>query len=185
MAVNSAGEPLPWYTYPAIEYLDSFDFSECDVFEFGAGNSSLYWASKAKQVTSVEDDEAWFNHVIQSRLPNQDIVLGRTAEAYIGALAQQGRLFDIIVIDGNHRLECTMAAMDHLHPDGIVVLDNSDRVIEKECARRLRANQFIQVDFSGFGPVNDYCWSTSIFLRTSRLFSRGFAGPDPIGGLKN
>ncbi len=32
---------IPWYTYPAIEYLLSIDLSEMDVFEYGCGNSRL------------------------------------------------------------------------------------------------------------------------------------------------
>lgn len=50
MAVDTLGTAIPWYTYPAIEYLKSFDFKECDVFEFGSGNSSLYWSSRARSV---------------------------------------------------------------------------------------------------------------------------------------
>jgi hypothetical protein len=58
-AVDADGNPLPWYTYPAIEYLRQLDFSDKTVFEYGSGMSTVFWAGKAKHVVSVEDDEQW------------------------------------------------------------------------------------------------------------------------------
>jgi len=185
MAVDAKGNPIPWYTYPAIEYLDNFDFTQCDVFEFGSGNSSLYWSSRSKSVVSVEDNQAWYEIVIKNIRNNQTLIYRSDEAGYIGALTEQNRYFDIIVIDGNHRLNCTIEAIKMINPDGIILLDNSDRIIEKECGRLLRGNGFIQIDFSGFGPINGYCWATSVFLKSSKLFLRNFYGPTPIGGLNN
>ena len=54
------GNPIPWYTYPAIEYLAQFDYSDKKIFEYGCGNSSLFWAARAESVTSIEDNPEWF-----------------------------------------------------------------------------------------------------------------------------
>lgn len=184
MAVDAKGAPIPWYTYPAIEYLASFDFTDCEVFEYGSGNSSLYWAGRARRVVSVEDDQAWFEAVSRKLLPNQVLLHRADAAGYVGALSEQGRLFDVIVIDGNWRERCVEDASGYLRPGGIIVLDNSDRMIELECGKVLRAQGFIQVDFSGFTPINRYCSTTSMFLKTPDL-QQNFRGPSPIGGLKN
>ena len=45
---------LPWFTYPAIEALSNWDLSDKRVFEYGSGFSTLFWASRAKEVVSVE-----------------------------------------------------------------------------------------------------------------------------------
>ncbi len=37
--VNNNAKPLPWFTYPAIEYLNQLDLSSCAIFEWGCGNS--------------------------------------------------------------------------------------------------------------------------------------------------
>src|SRR5262245_31531933 len=58
-SVDAAGRPIPWYTYPAIEYLRQLDLSEKTVFEYGSGNSTLFWAECAARVVTVEDDERW------------------------------------------------------------------------------------------------------------------------------
>lgn len=59
ICIDRDGNPIPWYTYPAIEYLSQFDVTDKDVFEFGCGNSSLFWADRARLVTSIEDNPDW------------------------------------------------------------------------------------------------------------------------------
>ncbi|GAB1232709.1 hypothetical protein UT4_11750 [Ferrigenium sp. UT4] len=185
MAVDANGAPIPWYTYPAIEYLNSFNFKDCDVFEFGSGNSSLYWAGRARSVCSVEDNQEWFQVVSQRKLANQTVIHRADEIGYVKSLPEQAKQFEIIVVDGNWRKGCVVEATHCLKEGGMIVLDNSDRMIEKECGKLLREQGFIQMDFSGFGPINGYCWSTSIFMKTPTLLQRNFAGPTPIGGLGN
>src|SRR5262245_3065794 len=44
-AVGRDNEPIPWITYPAIEFLNSRLNAGMEIFEFGAGNSTLYYAA--------------------------------------------------------------------------------------------------------------------------------------------
>jgi len=50
----------------------------------------------------------------------------------------------------------------------------------------LREHNLIQVDFSGFGPCNNYTWTTSLFFSRNFNFKTScFNQPlQPIGGLK-
>ena len=184
-SVNALGAPIPWYTYPAIEYLSSFDFSECDIFEYGAGNSSLFWAGRSRYVVSVEDSEDWVGHVNNMALPNQIIIHRGTEDDYVSALSEQGKSFHIVVIDGKWRRRCTDEAMRYLEDGGMIVLDNSDRTIELDCSKVLRDHGFLQVDFSGFGPINGYCWTTSVFIKARTTLQRNFSETAPSGGLSN
>jgi len=52
--------PVPWYTYPAISELNRITPENATVFEFGSGNSTLWWRAHAKHVVSVEHDPLWF-----------------------------------------------------------------------------------------------------------------------------
>ena len=61
VCIDKDGNPIPWYTYPAIEYLSQFDYSQKEIFEFGCGYSSMFWANRAKKVTSIEDNINWFS----------------------------------------------------------------------------------------------------------------------------
>src|SRR6478672_6746984 len=71
--VNKNGDPIPWYTYPAIEYLEQFDFRKKNIFEWGSGNSSLYFSKKANKVTSIEHDKNWYDIVSTQLQQNQKL----------------------------------------------------------------------------------------------------------------
>ena len=160
--VERGGEPIPWYTYPAIEYLQQLDFSDADVFEYGSGNSTLFWRSVAKSVAAVEDDEEWHKRISAQLGQGVEYRLVPRKDDYIQAIAAPGRQFDCIVVDGSHRQECATAAAPFLRPGGLMILDNSDWY--PNTAEFLRGRDLIQIDMHGFGPVNPYTWTTSLFL---------------------
>lgn len=178
--VDAAGAPLPWYTYPAIEYLRQFDFSACSVFEYGAGNSTRFWASRALSVSAVESDPQWHKE-LSAQLPGVRLYHCAERDDYVGCIAREEASFDVIVIDGRWRRRCALQAPERLRQGGIIVLDNSDR--HQDAAQTLRAARMLQVDFSGFGPINAYTWTTSIFVRADTRLQTAFRDPDPIGGL--
>jgi hypothetical protein len=167
--VNSDGDRIPWYTYPAIEYLNNIDFSQKIVFEYGSGNSSAYWASKAKRVFSIEHDKDWYDKIKNDLAENQSIDLSENENGYLEAINNISDKIDVIIIDGIHREKCAKLVKDHISDSGIVILDNADW--HKETSRYLREElDLIEVDFHGFGPINAYTWTTSIFFtRNARL----------------
>jgi len=165
--LDSSGKAIPWYTYPAIEYLNHLDLSQMSVFEFGSGNSTLWWAGKTKSVISVEDDENWYNKVSSASgfLPDKiRYLLEKKKGNYINAMP--GNFFDIVIIDGKHRPECAKYVLSCYKNGGrgvMLIFDNSDwypKTINniRECLG------WIQLDFHGFGPINDYTWTTTIFI---------------------
>lgn len=162
---DAQGKPLPWFTYPAIDYLARLDFSQAAVLEYGAGQSSLWWAARSSTVTAVEGREEWVQSLKQ-QAPEHLTVLGPLAETeYVFAPLKEGESFQVIVVDGFHRMECAQAALPFLAPGGLLVLDNSDW--HPSICLWLREQGLTQIDFHGFGPVNPYTWCTSIFLRCS------------------
>lgn len=163
-SINERGEPIPWYTYPAIEFLNQFDFSDKKVFEFGSGNSSLYWSEKCLSLISIEHDQAWFNKIKNNIRSNQRLFLRKNKDEYVQSINEFESEFDIIIIDGVYRQNCAKEVKKKLNREsGIVILDNSDWYAET--AKFLRDSMdMIQVDFHGFGPINNYTWTTSLFL---------------------
>ena len=166
--VNADGAPIPWYTYPAIEYLQQLDFSRSAVFEYGCGNSTLFWGQRASRVVSVENDPEWHARV-QSQISQAPIDLRLVTERdpYVRCVHDAGPPFDVIVVDGRHRFACAREAVAALRQGGFILLDNSDWY--PRTAEMLRAADLVEVDLSGFGPINDYTWTTSLFLH--RAFS--------------
>jgi hypothetical protein len=180
-AVDAAGAPIPWYTYPAIEYLRRFDLRSRAVFEFGGGNSSLFWAARAARVVTVESDPAWHARLEAAAAPNLQAHLRADMAAYTACLAEQGTPFDVIAIDGRWRRSCARVAPACLAEGGLIVLDNSERY--PRTTGELRSAGFFQIDFSGFGPVAAFVWTTSLFLRAGAGLQRGFTDAPPIGAV--
>jgi hypothetical protein len=161
LPVRPDGSPLPWYPYAAIHFLEQFDLSNCVVFEYGSGNSSLFWAARARSVYSVEIDPAWHEQIRSQLLPNQYLSLETDAREYARKICDYPDKFDVIVIDGAVRRLCATYAVSKLTETGFIILENSDRY--PETARFLRMLGFQQIDLIGPGPINSYTWSASIF----------------------
>jgi len=165
--VNRDGEPLPWYTYPAISFLEPRLQSDMAVFEYGAGNSTLWWAERVAHVSAVESDPVWIA-LLGPRLPkNADVQFERAdGIGYPRAALERGRRFDIVVIDGEGRSACAFACLPALKEDGIVIWDNADWSDRwADGMAHLTANGFRRIDFHGLGPLVWRPWTTSVFYR--------------------
>ena len=179
------GSPLPWYTYPAIEYFGQLDADGLNFFEFGCGNSSLFWSARGANLWCVDHDPEW--HAVMTdraaaagnRIRN--VMLRTEKRKYANAVHEQGISFDVIIIDGAWRNQCAAEAVSRLNPGGMIILDNSDWYTDVSSA--IRSRGFLQVDFSGFGPCNPYCWTTSLLIRAENRVLTRSVRPIPIGGI--
>jgi len=180
LPVDAQNQPIPWFTYPAIEFLVQLDLKEKVVLEWGSGNSSLFFSKRVKQVCSIEHNAEWYKRTLEKKVPNQKIVLA-PAQEYAAQAIEFGITFDLIIIDGIERAACAKVAVSILREGGVIILDNSDR--HPETAAKFRDHSLIQIDFHGFGPVNSYTWTTSLFLSRSYNFKPLSHQPQhPIGG---
>ncbi|HYF21606.1 MAG TPA: hypothetical protein VEA40_27340, partial [Ramlibacter sp.] len=50
----------PWMAFPAIRHLEALLDKSSKVFEYGAGGSSMFFASRVGELVSVEHDAGWF-----------------------------------------------------------------------------------------------------------------------------
>lgn len=173
-SIDANGDPLPWYTYPAIEYIKQLDFSEKTVFEYGSGNSSFYWGSKAKSIISIENSIEWYKKISDKAESNMTVIYAESSPGYENQIEEYG-LFDVIIIDGDYRYNCAKKSIKHIRDGGMLILDNSDWYANT--AKYLRNNKLVQIDMTGFGPINNYTWTTSFFFF-------GNLDVEPIGGVQ-
>lgn len=183
------GRPIPWYTFPAIEYLSQFDYRNMKIFEYGCGSSSHFWAARAEKVISIEDNPKWFEKwQAEMTESNLEVRWRDEGEIYENAIFEQEDLFDVIVVDGKRRAECCAAAVQKLAKGGMIILDDSDRVNTSQEYRKaiavLQKAGLIQVDFYGFCPMNCYTKTTSLFLSRDFDFESKYE-VQPINGLGN
>lgn len=180
--IDKSGLPIPWYTYSAIEYVNSLDLKDCEIFEYGSGMGSMYWSRKSKSIISVESDPSWYKTGLKRIASNSKLILESDPNRYPEVINRFGK-FDIVIIDGIERLECAKQSIKHLKTGGMIILDNSDWY--KKTTKYLTQKSIFQVDYMGIGPVNRYMWATSFYYFNSKLnIPRKHAYPRPIGGIK-
>lgn len=173
LPIDEKGKPLPWFTYPSIHFIKDKLMPKQRVFEYGSGNSTLWFASQVKSVVSLEHDLKWYDKMKPSFLHfdtisyhHEDLETGN----YAGRIKEFSNEFDIIVIDGRQRIECARNSIVALKSDGIIIWDNSDRDSYQEGYDFLTDSGFKRLDFWGLGPINSYAWCTSIFYRSDNCF---------------
>ena len=163
-AVDREGNPIPWMAYPAIEFLESRVQSSFSVFEFGCGNSTMWWAARVAKVASVEHDASWYEKVSRELPANALVVHRELGGGYCEAAAGKGP-FDIVVIDGRERNAAARSALEELSPSGVFVWDNSNRSQYAEGIGYLKERGFRKLEFSGMAPINARRSETAILYR--------------------
>jgi hypothetical protein len=175
-AVSRKGDPLPWYTYPCIEFLQHRSYWNKAILEFGGGHSTLWWASKARRVVTFEADEGWYDEISRTMPPNVDLFLVSmdSPQACLTgieeALSSRGfGRFDVIIIDGLYRFELIDTARQIMTSESVIVCDDSEGYGFYEGFKDSGLNR---VDFFGYRPgvVSPAC--TSIFFGNNSFLFR-------------
>ncbi len=177
--LDKAGNPVSWYTYAAIEFAKQLDFSDKRVFEFGSGYSTVFWGGRARTVVAVEHEKEWYDRMLPEIPGNVDYRLVAEPDRYPRLILEYPGLFDVVIIDGELRPDCVGPALEKLHEDGLIIVDNADWF--PGICSMLRAADLIQVDMQGPGPINPYAWTTSYFFRRSARFLP-LAARQPVHG---
>lgn len=137
---------VPWFSFGAIRFLESWILPRHRVFEFGSGGSSFFFARRAGHVTSMESHPEWHERVqllAHNRgITNLDCQLhpladGQLAGYRLSPFFQQVRTgqCDIIVIDcfcgfsdgsyGQLRRHAFELSLPQVAPGGMIILDDS------------------------------------------------------------
>lgn len=168
--LDKNGRPIPWFTYPAIDFLKERLNKELSVFEYGCGNSTLFFSERIKEIISVETDFEWYNKIKPKLKSNSNLILydNKLVDyAYEETIKQFDKKFDIIVVDAIKRNEVMIVAVDYLNPSGVIILDNSNIEDYKSGIEYLLSKGFNKLDFWGIqaGYLNKTC--TTIFYKSN------------------
>lgn len=153
---DANGWLMPYFTQPFLEQLSSWDISHWSIFNWnvGEGFTPAWLARKCRRLICVEHRPEWQqalnNFFQQKRLAHAHCLLGAlerkttphplfgTQEintmnylgeqnSYVQAIDQTAELYDCIIIDGMHRNACAVAALRHIKPGGIIILNNANQ----------------------------------------------------------
>ncbi|NES75543.1 MULTISPECIES: tetratricopeptide repeat protein [Okeania] len=164
--------PLPWYSYPAIEFIEDKLKSDFRVFEYGSGQSTFWYADRVKQVVSVEHNPDYFVNVSTYIPQNVKLVLREDRQRYVEEIQNyENGDFDVIIIDGIERVKCAEICGEKLSKNGWIVFDNSDREENDRGVILLHHQGFKRIDFYGLVPSQRYKSCTSIFFQSDDFLS--------------
>lgn len=169
-SIDQSGNPIPWFTYPFIDYLKKQNLKPLSVFEYGSGYSTHFWSTHAKFVYSVEHSQEWAKKtfLLLKNVPKSKykLFIENSKKSYVNKISfSNQRKYDIVVVDGEYRKECAKIAIKYISKKGVIILDNSDWY-PGICAM-LKANKFKQISFRGFTPINHYISETSLFIKNA------------------
>lgn len=185
-------EGVPWIPYACCAFLGTLVKSRMQVFEFGSGGSTVYFARKNCHVISIEHDRVWFD-AVQTRLqveectwidlrfiPPGEECIGQDSsqpehyyeppcpgnyQEYASAIDRHpDQFFDIIMVDGTARPSCLQHAHTKLKRGGYLILDNSERQYYLQVVGDL-FKSWERYTFWGCGPINLYMWECTIWRR--------------------
>lgn len=163
-ATDKDGNPIPWFTYPAIELLSARARPDWRVLEFGAGMGTLWWSGKVGSVTAVEHAPAWAEQVAAKCKAKILLTSEASAEAYMQP-ALDGAPYDVVIVDGIFRNECLDVAAQLVGPSGIVILDDAQRSDYAPGVARLLDLGYRMLPLHGPQPVSKHPGCTAIFYR--------------------
>ncbi len=180
-AVSRKGEPLPWYTYSCLDFLKNRSYADKIILEFGGGQSTLWWAKRAKHVVTLEGDEAWYTKIKKSMPANVDLHYV-SLESPSVCIAQVDEVlrskpyptYDVIIIDGLYRYEMIDIARRLMAENGMIICDNAEGYGFYDGFKESGLNR---VDFFGNVPGVILPHATSIFFKST---SFAFSSKHPI-----
>jgi len=165
--VNKNFQPIPWVTYSFISYIENRLNKKMSIFEYGSGNSTLYFAEKVNHVISVEHDKEWFENLLENipenvQLKHCDL---QYAGDYCKTIVSTDRKYSIIIIDGRDRVNCILNSTSSLSQDGVLILDDSEREEYQNGVIHLKQLGYKELDFWGIAPGIFFNKCTSVFYR--------------------
>lgn len=168
--VDANGRPIPWATLPFLAFLSPRFDRSWTVFEYGAGASTLYYAGRVARVVAVENDPVFATR-LRPRLPGNVALFVASAESpeYVDAIRRCESRPHLVTVDGRARVACVQAAIQHVAPTGVVVLDDAERREYAEAHAALTNGGFKPVEFWGIAPGEVRMKCTTVFYRAENV----------------
>lgn len=184
---------IPWLPHSAMEFLEGITRPWFRVFEWGSGESTVYWSRRVTSIVAIEHIESSFVHtkndLVNYGRRNYTLLLippkgyrrlppdpsepldycsadsaRLTYKDYATIIKSYSQLFDLIIVDGRARTSCLYHACNKLMGGGYLVLDNSDRAYYLRNIRHLFEDWKVH-RFFGPGPHNNYDWECTVWRK--------------------
>ena len=177
-AVDKKNNPIPWYTYSCIDFLQTFNFENKRILEFGSGQSSIWWSKHSLEVHSLEDNNYYAKKISKLNIKNLKVYNCDTYLNNFDKLNFNKNYFDIIIVDGFDRFLSFKKSLDLISHSGIFIFDNSEGYNEPRddydshpILKMMKECGFLRIDFYGYAPgvIKKHC--TSVFHKQTSFIN--------------
>lgn len=173
LPVTKKGEAQPWLSVEANIFLKQRINSSLNIFEYGSGNSSIFFSKECNTVNSIEHDKRWYDAAKKDlqAFSNISLHLEENIDKYILAIVKTGKHFDLIIVDGVERNQCAEQGFKCLSEGGILVLDDSERPEYKPTFEMAKKLGFRELSVFGLALGINHLKSTTFFYRSTNVFN--------------
>lgn len=166
--MSPKGDPVPWMNYTIVRFLEKRIPKNALMYEYGSGASTLFWAKRISRVVSLEYEESWYEKIRREMPSNATVEFcaqDRDGQ-YCRNITKHNLKFDIIVVDGRDRVNCVKRAVENLSPQGVVLLDDSDREKYIPAFDFMRISGYKALSLAGLKPTGLGSDETTIFYKS-------------------
>ena len=165
--MDHQGNLIPWLNFGIVNFLNDRLHKDLNMFEYGSGFSTRFYADRIKHVTSVEHDKAWFDHVKEDMPDNVALLYQSYDDSgdYSKKIQTTGQQFDIVMVDGRDRVNCIKQSIASLTERGTLFLDDSQREKYQDGIDFMLQHGFRVLHFEGMKPKGTGMNRTSVFYR--------------------
>lgn len=161
------GSELPWMNYQTINFLKERLHKDLNIFEYGSGYSTLFYARLANSVISIEYDKKWLK-LMESKVPDNVTLIYKEKDIdnkYCRAINEFNQDFDIVIVDGRDRVNCVKQSIKKLSDKGAIILDDSSRDRYRQAIDLVENSGFRTLTFEGLKPKGSDIYKTTIIYR--------------------
>lgn len=160
------GTPIPWLTYSLLDFLTERIHKNMTFFEYGSGNSTIYFSKLVKKIDAVEDNKEWLKKVAAEVPENVNLIYqSLEGTAYENTILHQKDDYDLVIVDGRKRLKCLKAAVKKIKNDGVLLLDDAEREKYKKAFIFMKEKGFKHIPFSGIAIGAIHAKNTTVFYK--------------------
>ena len=117
------------------------DYKEWEVFEWGGGCSTVWYASNCKHVDTIENSQEWADEIKDYLTTNNitnftmDVIdVPPSAnqphvnkDIYLNYIKKFNKKWDCIIVDGSYRNDALLMSEEFVKDGGIIIFDNFEQ----------------------------------------------------------
>jgi len=165
------GKMLPWLNRYALLELLKLDIKDWRVFEWGSGQSTLWWQDNVKEIISIEHNYHFYNMIKREAKENctlyhRQLIRGKLCP-YVYGIHKAQKELDCVIIDGRNRMFCIkelLKVLPIVKDGGFIILNNSERVRYKVGINLLNSHFNLYYKSPVDKTIPSAKWETTIWI---------------------